>query len=669
MSNPIFTTTFAHKYSMISASYSIGQSSPIFSIVVPVETPESSSRVFGGPEGAYANIQSIEPSAPITITMFGLSWECEWSDAPYSVSPDGSVRTIEFVPKIMLDQVRPGYGQDIYFYSVPQWMYDKISKDIDDELCEVHHKESDGYPTNGYTTQEIIEIMSGYADIPYIVSIPTCHVPEKTVTYNAGDPYLNFIESLLLSDFDHVIFASDGNVIITCIEPDPSTNTYPAFKGTTANIAGSRKNKSPYDAFHFVGGDTKPVLEDYAFDSIKYYEPDQEKVGEWIERQETRGDDEVTVKTRETTQLDPFEETFCLLKTEEIILGAIPQRANPETKLDVTLEESTTTYEYENSQSLLYESARFLKATTIKAGYCYKYLNEYQAPAYGITYYLTEDLTVIDSTEYDVAETKPSILASAYLATIPFGSISDYISTKIHEMTYAADTEAAKDPDVTEGMILTDIETTEEYGADISAYVGITEGETTRYSTRECGWFSCQESPRNVLLNIASQLQGADEITGTIISMKSQATSSRKVSYRKIDNAMFEYKIDSGEYDSQTKIMQTQTHRNNIPSAKVPSVPTELRMQTLQVKTGELGSKATVVSKRFSIPTANRGDFAIIQAMLEQKTANEFDPITYTSIEKNDFVLPGYNFNGRPSIGFTIVESSDAGYDISITTL
>jgi hypothetical protein len=541
--------------------------------------------------------------------------------------------------------------------------------DVDEDLCEVHFKESDDYPTNGFTIEELIDIIANYAEKTYRLKIPTCHVASKTVTYNAGTPYLSFIESLLISDLDHVIFESNEVVIITCIEPDSSDDTFPTFKGNTGSISGNFKNTSDYDSYHFIGGDGKPVLQDYAYDGIKYQTPDQIETTPWEVRQEQRGDNTVTVSERKKLKYGPFGETFCVLEHKKKVDGGIPIRANPTSYLQTTLEETTTEYQYDNDQSLKYEDARLKKTIAKKEGYCYRYYNVFHAETYGIAWYLTEDLTVIDSTTYDGLTEKPSIYASACIYEIPFMAITDYVTEKTHEISYATKNEAKQDPDLIEGAILKDHESIKAYGVEISAYVGITDGSVTYYETRKIGWYSATEPPKDVLLNVAASLQDVSEIISVTANNVSKEQAFTSVTYNRIANSMVEVITEQGSFVSQTSTMDVVTSKKTIPAESAPAVPTNVRRQRLQLKTGELGEKKTVICKSFNIPTANRTDFENIAGIMQNMANKLHEPTTYTAIDKYDFVLPGNDFNGRVAIGFVIVEEGSTGYDISITTM
>jgi len=664
MDHDVITTNFPFNYASVSASYGIGQLCPIFTIVMPpLETQVGGVLNPYTLEHAWDSSKDIEDqlTGDVTFTIFNMTWTCSVTSASVSVSPDGFSKTIEFTPQAMVEQVYPGFGQDIFFYSMPLWIFNRVERDLDFDKIEAHFKESDDFPTNGFTREEIIKIISTYAGKEYIVSMPICHVSEKTVVYVAGTPYVKFIEDLLLPNLDHIFFISDDSCIISTIIPPEQTESYPEFSGESGAFSVQRKMRPAYDSLHFTGADGRPVLEDYGLDGVTYQTPDQIEIGEWHQENDTRGGLSVVIESRETTQLDPFGDPFCIKKYEEFVTAEVPKREDPETTVEMQFEETTTTYTYENDQSLYYEAPRLLKSTTETSGYGYLIYSGYHSTQVGVSYFLTDALVIITSTEYDELDTKPDIFLSACFYN------ADLLATSVHEMSYISPSAASMSRYLIEGSIIEDRENIQKYGSSVFARISVVDGEITTSRTRNLGWFPIDQPPQDVLSNIAVQLQDVSTITYVTVSNSLADFSYNKTSYRRLSSGMFDAMLEHGEYNQQTRTLDVQKTRNSIPGETIPASPTTFRKQRVQKKTGNFGEKQTITSTQVSIPTANRIDFEEISLMLEHKLMNEFEPITYDSVDKDDFVFPGYPFRDRTAVGFVVAWSPISGYEIAIT--
>ena len=363
----IFTVSATISESSISsvdAVFTPGQICPIFTITLKPS--------FEGQLGAsWADAITSMPSS-VSISLLNRTWTCNLRHDDISVDADGGMtRTLQYVPEIMESIAeRKSHGKDVYYYSVPNWIYGQLIEAIDTDNVELNHTVSNIYPDDGYTIDEIAEhFMWNYAGITLSCTIPTCHVQDQTIQYVAGSmSYLAFVQSLILSiPLEYVFFASDSELTVTTVEPEESKSLDPVEYNQGTAISASRDYLDEYTSFKFIGGYGEPVLADYVYENLLTQLPDQTDTIFEV-RDETLGGEDITRHLYRTYQYDLFGKIFCITSKTEQIHGNV-YNVSGEDPVKQFREEINTTYTHENQESLYYEAPRLLESEVQHSGY------------------------------------------------------------------------------------------------------------------------------------------------------------------------------------------------------------------------------------------------------------------------------------------------------------
>jgi hypothetical protein len=159
----------------ISAQQSPGQICPVFNI--------SEVAVLGGTLIGEFDVNSWDLlPEEMTITFVGIDWDCYRSTPKTRVGTNGIERTTQYVPKIMRELTK-SYGRPIYFISCSNAKFLKIQDQLNTELVDVYHKESDNYPTTGWSVKDIMEKIGELADIKIECDLPQLYTGNISQQY------------------------------------------------------------------------------------------------------------------------------------------------------------------------------------------------------------------------------------------------------------------------------------------------------------------------------------------------------------------------------------------------------------------------------------------------------------------------------------------------------
>jgi hypothetical protein len=628
----------------VDAIFSPGQICPIFTITLLPSLPD----LLGL---SWPQAIDTMPSS-ITITLLDETWTCNLRRDDLKIGAnDGMTRTLRYVPNIIsLIAERKSYARDVYYYSVPDWIYGQLTEAIDTTNADLNFSSSDIYPTDGYTIDEIATHFLAYAGVTLNATIPTCHVQDQTVQYVAGSTtYLGFIQSLILSiPLEYVFFATDTELTVTTIEPEVGKSLDPVEYHQGSGISAGRDYLDAYASFRFTGGYSEPVLADYAYENLQTQLPDQTGTEFTVLDQEVG--ESITTHLTKTHQYDPFGKLFCILEKTEQIYGDVYDISG-ENPVQQFREEIETVYTYENQDSLLYEAPRLLGTTVNKSGYTYHYSAGFVNNSYGKAFYLTEDLEVMSYPQYLASGLAPTdILASGYI------DWANLYHIETQEISYVT-TDLVNDRFKRfEGMVITDNTATTVLGFSLTGDAVI-----------DLGWFPCTSGPEQVFSQVVLKATAAGGITAITVEEESQVLEFSVKTYDPITDGMYEFTDMAGRYNVDTDKTETVSHSIRVGSDEVPASPSRPRRQQLIYKEGDFGSSGSMVATNFSIPTCNRSDFATIRELLKTQANNELEEETHTAIAITDFRFPGMLFGDKTVVGFSAREDRTSGYTLSIT--
>lgn len=567
----------------------------------------------------------------LDINVGGTIWTCQATRTSVTGSRESGIDIdIQYIPKPFAILQDSGYGKQVIFLSCLLWQKEQYTVNLDEEVTTLYYKHSDEYIATGWTVNEILEIIGELAGVEITSDLPLLHVQNATLVLEKGQPFLNFMLSLLpTGGFTYAWHSHNNALHVSLVQPAIQAFTVPT---EATNIEYGKEQQTDYNCIEITGGLQKPgTIRALRIGSLNIgsgspssrvnailtedLPEETRQVGEYTQ---------TTYRTR-TVQADGNGNPFAVTGEIENVYGPIFNKNGDLSKASGLIRQVTVSHSYENNDAAIFQVPRLIETLRTISGYAYAYVIGCSPTGYGKVWYLSEDLEILDDAQYLSMSPSPDILCTA---KVTWQSYESHIEAKLYTGT----------PNVTQDW------------PEGSNREQTQETTRTMFNVADV-WVDCVDDPHTALSRIIQAL--SQESTPTIATI---TTASRQVEM--VENRVALKCPKSYEFQSTTMQLNTNTGKvehdaqvTPIDSANIPSQPTQYRLAPLKATVGDAGAQL-VIPFSGSIPTANLQDFEHWAGILYYQITHPKRALSVTSA--TEFIPPGYRYANGTVAGFQI---------------
>jgi len=631
----------------IRASHQEGEFYPTFMVDI---------KPYRGTELSSSTHFAWTPPEEMIFTIGNASWTCRPGDTPRRISGNEVVYQVKYIPTPFYTLRYGSYGKNVVWLSCPTWMYDQYTASYNEDEYKIFHKESDVYPSNGFTVNEILEDLGELIEVSITAALSKIHVTQPTIMLRSDTPFVSFINSLLPNGFPYVWDSQSDALTVAMAEPSTEDLSIPPG---AYNLDYTSDAVVQYDSVEILGGQYKlghgmTLGDNPGFRSATSTRASQIVIDALPAETKILNGKEQTTQVTRKTQTDLDGNPFAVLQEIQEISGPINDKSGDFVQ-DGLIKKAVIDYEYENVDPMVYSEPRLIKTTTTSSGYITKFFSgpARRESSSGILYYLTKALDVITYAEFIAMEIadRPDILMSAYV-----GWRDD---DEIIEEDKAYVKPAAVTQDWPEGYEKSDSKNVRRFAFYLASawYDGASEGKATL------------EKIAHVLRNEDSPTEASIvSITSTIVppEMRQPEIIDKKVKLNSPGSYSFEETRTTYSQDSDKLMNDSNTTAIN---STPPSAPTKYRTEPLRafLRTvpddplfGQNDRDRVFFGTTGTIPTCNPQDFERWAGMLFWQMTHTKKMLTCSV---RNYILPqGYRVGAGTVIAW---EASQQGAESS----
>lgn len=536
-----------------------------------------------GNEDVFDIHRDWTPPAEIAVTIAGATWTCVPGDTPRRVSGDEGVSySVQYIPSLLYILRHGKYKKNVAWVSAPQWQIDQYISSYNTDDWEVFEHESDVYASTGFTVGDLLEKLGDLIGKTIVSLLPDFHPAQRTITLRKDQVLLGWIQSLLPSGFVYTWDWKDDELTVSLAERAHEPITLPPYAlvvdiDEPAIVTYDRVviSGAPYKINSGMTlGDSRFTKKSSGDRFLKLVEEALPPVTSQLDGRD------VTTTTTRLLKLGPDGTPFAIREEEDVVVGPVYDKDGEYSHQD-TIQTRTRTYAYDNDDSIIYLQPRLTSVVEVFSGYTTVLSTSQIASSDGRLYYLTEDLEILNRTQFLAAES-PSILLSAYT-----GWVASY-QTITEEMTYITPTDVT--PDWPEGF----------------------EQQHTRKLLVTCYkvngvYYPCTGSPQDLLAQIAQALQEVASISTFATVSKYLESENRRVALT--TPGAYMYHTDKLVYDQAAGKLTTIPTSTPVQSTP-PSSPSQFRVEPLEASVGDPGTDVIFATSVY-LPTANPQDLEL----------------------------------------------------------
>lgn len=620
-----------------SAAQTPGELAPVFTVKV---LPDRAS-VFDP-----AWLRYTPPAA--TITIGDIAYPCLPMEFSVDISPESGVDIeIQYLPADVVKLDQQGRRRHLVFLSCPVHEYEAVQDDYPDTEFEVLHRDADARCTNGWTVNDIIAEISKRAGVPLRSKLPTLHVAQKTTVLSRGQPYWQFLTSLLPQGARYVWQPLNG-VLTVLLVPVPSATRPVTFPPGSSHARVQASAIPAYTYLEITGGDAAPGYDIELKDrgtgilgSASHAAVGVRKTRTFpLETREVNGVTETTLRTQ--TYLNGLDEE---------VYAVTAQTLTTTTPAGVTTTQETCAFDGRNP--LEYDAPRLTTRTVSKVGL--RTMVSAGFPATGEWFGLTTTGQLLDRGTYfniPIAD-RPTIAVSAY-------QLSGVIQEDREVLEYVADADATKD-----------------WRAGLQTRQTQTVAMPTIRTAK--GRYRVTRPPQDVLQYILADAVAANPAAPVYTATFDATLRDVDIVDRKVlavSAQTYEYEQITRTLNEASNTFTTQRTVTPVDSGAIPFAPLVPRVRQLRAVLADDSGTGTgigtsgdddtvIVAPPMSIPTNNRQDFETWAGLLYQYATTAAR--TYHLTLESTFYAPGMLVGGMFFTGFTVSRNEDLAVEITAT--